>query len=386
MYENDAWRAAMGVALGVALLVTGCGEGSSTGGATKPAQSSENEDAQPRARVFTTLEVGQGKAGEVTALCWDAGTLHIGTRAGLKAATYLSRPRKLLLREIASPSGRFEGQEVLSLTGQKGELLAGTNMGFGRFVPGLGWSSEETGRINGIASAKGVIYAGRTTGVERQDASNKGWDRLLIDPPLTRNQTSAQHVLSLAVGRDGELWAGTRFGLLHFLPATGKWEHFYGTYQDIKSEKVVTDELGNADLGGNYVNSVRFDEASGKLLVATDIGVSIFDGKWTVYTGEHTKYVVKDDNLARVAVKGNLALPSCEVRDALLEDASVLWIATKAGLARLAGPQLDVFDTERGLPDDTVNALAWDAASKTLFVGTAAGVAVVGYEGVASSE
>ncbi|MBI3891625.1 MAG: hypothetical protein HY303_08865 [Candidatus Wallbacteria bacterium] len=378
MRRTTAGRWVMAALVVAALAMSGCGEATGKGPGT-PAAPGKDGQSQAGPKVFATLEVGSGKAGQVTALHLDKHRLWIGTRSGLKSATFVESGRALSLRSDAETDARFDGQEITALTGEGDRVLAATGFGFAVHETASGWTSEETGRINAVATFQGIVYAGRTTGIERRNAATKSWDKLVPDPPVTRNQTSAQHVLALAAGKDGEVWAGTKFGLLHYMPATSKWEHFYGAYQDIKSEKVVTDELGNVELGGNYINALRFDAATGKLLVATDIGISIFDGKWLAYTGEHKKYVVQNDALTRVAVKGNLALPSCEVHDALLED-SVVWIATKGGLARLAGTQLDILDSERGLPDDSVNALAFDAATKTLFAGTGAGVAVLGYE------
>lgn len=356
------------------LFLAGCG-----GPSTAPSSASKADAERVLVpKVKSVFEPGQGKANFVTALALSGKTLWIGTRSGLYSANFSAEGARLDPLRDPEAEARFSGQEVTSLGTDGPRVLAGTTFGHAVRDPNSGWSGEETGRANALAGHQGMLYLGRSTGIERLGES-KSWTKLIPEPPLARNQTSAQHINSLAVGKEGDVWAGTNFGLLHVSPATGKWEHFYTAYQDIKSEKVVSDESGNADIAGNFVNSVRIDPATGKLLVATDIGVSIFDGKWVTYTGDHTKYIVKDDALVRVPVKGTLALPSSEVRAAAIED-SILWIGTRAGLVRYAGSQLEVFDSERGLPDDSIRALVYDPASRTVFAGTEAGVAVVAYE------
>jgi ligand-binding sensor domain-containing protein len=363
----------------LALVAAGCGSGGS--GPSKDAEPSGKEPASRALGVVSTLELGQGKAGFVTALQFAGNTLWIGTRSGLQSAAFDAGSRGLTLAQDAETAARFANQEITDIQAEGGRVLIGTSFGYAIHEPAGGWTGEESGRVNAIVSLNGSLLVGRSGGVEQLEPG-KSWEKLQPQPPLSRNQTSAQHVLSLAVGQQGAVWAGTRFGLLQFTPPAGRWEHLFASYQDIRSEKAVTDEIGNCELAGNFINFLRYDQANDKLLVGTDIGLSIRDGKtgkWLTYTGEHTKYIVKDDNLQRVPVKGNLALPSCEVHAVLLDEGAVL-VGTKAGLVRLTGTRLEVFNAERGLPDDGVNALALDAASGTLFVGTEAGLAVMGLQ------
>lgn len=367
------------VCLAFVLATAGCGAGG--GGPVKDAEPSGKEPGGKALGVVSTLELGEGKAGFVTALQLAGPTLWIGTRAGLQSAAFDASTRTLTLAKDEETTARFANQEITDIQAEGGRVLIGTSFGYAIHEPAGGWTGEENGRVNAVLSLNSVLFVGRSGGIEAQ-VPGSGWAKLVPQPPLSRNQTSAQHVLSLAAHPEGAVWAGTRFGLLQFTYPAGRWEHFYASYQDIRSEKAVTDEVGNCELAGNFINFVRYDKPNDKLLVGTDIGFSIRDGKtgkWVTYTGDHTKYIVKDDNLQRIPVKGNLALPSCEVHAVALDEGSVL-VATKAGLARMTGTRLEVFNAERGLPDDGVNALALDSASGTLIVGTEAGLAVMGLQ------
>ncbi len=356
------------------LLALGCQPAAST------QDSGETADAArrpPAPVVASVLLAGDEAASSITALRRLGTTLWIGTRSGLHMARLGSG--KLAIEEDGETQIRFKDQEITALAADGDRVLACTAYGYAVRSSSGGWTGEDSGRVQAMASHGGILYVGRTSGVERKVAGI--WGKIQVQPPLTRNQTSAQSVNTMEMTAEGQLWVGTRFGLLGLDTRTGVWRHLFGSYQDIRSERSVSDETGNCDLAGNYINVVRYEPEAKKLLVGTDIGVSIMDGEtgqWKSHTGEHTKYMVQDSELKRITVKGNLALPDSEVHGVLLEG-STLWIGTRGGLARLSGSRLDVLDGEDGLPDDAVTALEYDPSTRRLFVGTPAGLAVVEY-------
>jgi streptogramin lyase len=75
----------------------------------------------------------------------------------------------------------------------------------------------------------------------------------------------------------------------------------------------------------------------------------------------------------------NASLPSTAVRDLELDSEGNLWVATTSGLARVGAGSTFVehWTAAEGLAGDDVRALAWDAAHRTLWVGTTSGVSEV---------
>ena len=75
----------------------------------------------------------------------------------------------------------------------------------------------------------------------------------------------------------------------------------------------------------------------------------------------------------------NASLPSPSVRDLELDSEGNLWVATTAGLARVGAGSTFVerWTVAEGLAGDDVRALAWDAAHRTLWVGTTSGISEV---------
>ena len=75
----------------------------------------------------------------------------------------------------------------------------------------------------------------------------------------------------------------------------------------------------------------------------------------------------------------NAALPSTAVRDLEPDSEGNLWIATSAGLARVGAGSTFVerWTTAEGLAGDDVHALAWDAATRTLWAGTTSGISEI---------
>ena len=89
--------------------------------------------------------------------------------------------------------------------------------------------------------------------------------------------------------------------------------------------------------------------------------------------------IVSDAVVPGTTVAINAALPSPAVRDLEIDSEGNLWVATTAGLARVAAGSTFVehWSTAEGLAGDDVRALAWDAANRTLWVGTTSGISEV---------
>jgi ligand-binding sensor domain-containing protein len=120
------------------------------------------------------------------------------------------------------------------------------------------------------------------------------------------------------------------------------------------------------------------DPATGKLLICTQTGLSVFDGKdsWKTFQGDYE--ILQSDGGAKVRIKkkGTHDVPSPNVTAAVFVGNTV-WIGTPAGLVRIDGEKTELFDTDRGLPSSAVTALAYCPSINTLFVGTEKGLAAI---------
>jgi ligand-binding sensor domain-containing protein len=89
--------------------------------------------------------------------------------------------------------------------------------------------------------------------------------------------------------------------------------------------------------------------------------------------------IVNDVVVPGTTLAINASLPSAAVRDLELDSEGNLWVATTLGLARVAAGSTFVehWSTAEGLAGDDVRALAWDAANRTLWVGTTSGISEV---------
>ena len=141
--------------------------------------------------------------------------------------------------------------------------------------------------------------------------------------------------VSLAAGRDGELWIGTETGLVRY--REGK-TLFFGAEQGLPLIHVLS----------------ILEDREGVLWLGGFGGLSRFLGRaFTTYT--------QDDGL-----------PSSNVRPIVRDSRDRLWVGTAQGAGYLQGHRWHVLREEHGLPDDYVLSLAEDDGA--MYIGTAGGL------------
>lgn len=367
------------VLLLLALLVSGCGKGSDKPGAAA-AGGAPTTDVKVVAKALA-----EGEADEVTALLRTDRHLFVGTKKGLKVLAYDPATKKLEpASDIPLTEPALQKYAVNALRRDGTKVHVATTDGLATW-DGKGWDSESMGPVLDVVNYAGSLWIARSRGLEKK--SGKEWVEQKV-LGLTVNPGSSSRTKSLALTPEGKpepgveqkyrLWVGSEFGIYSFNNAEKKWSpQLYGEYLNVQGDMVMP-EKGNSELCGNDVNKLAVDPDSGRLLICTQTGLSIFDGKdqWKSYQGDYETHTAETGLKSRVKKKGNTELPSPSVTSALLLGSSV-WIGMSEGLARVEGDKVTLFDTNSDLPSSAVLALAHDPANGVLFVGTERGVAVL---------
>ncbi|MBI4865110.1 MAG: hypothetical protein HY815_33350, partial [Candidatus Riflebacteria bacterium] len=319
---------------------------------------------------------GDERADHVTAVALFGQTLFVGTKKRLEALIYDPKEKKFAPdTESKVQGGSGTGFEVTNIRKEPKQLLVSTMDGY-TLYDGKSWSSESVGPINDLLTYEDRLWIARNRGLE--DKVGQDWKEQKI-PSIKLNPTRSSRIRSLAVGPDGVLWMGSEFGIYSFTAKEKRWGgQLYGDYQNILND-IITNEKGNSQLCfGNLVNRIDVDAENQKLLICTETGLSIFDGKdqWKTVQGDYEILSSEEGRKTRVKKKGNVELPSPNVTVAAYIG-GILWLGTPGGLVRVEGDKTECFDTGNGFPASAITSLAHDPASNSLFVGTEKGLAVL---------
>lgn len=366
---------ALAAALTLALMVSGCGKSSDV----PAAPAAGGSEIKVVAKALADAEQD-----DVTALCLTDTVLFVGTKKGVRALTYDAQTKKFAPADLPLSEPAVQRFEVHAIRRVGSKVHVATADGLATW-DGKTWSSESMGPVLDVVNYGNALWIARSGGLEKKVAGE--WREEKI-PGLTVNPRSSARVRSLAILPDGKaepnqeprqrLWVGAEFGIYSFAHSDKKWgAQIYGEYLNVQGDMVMP-EKGNSDLCGNDVNKLVADAESGKLLVCTQTGLSIFDGKdqWKTYQGDHETHTAETGLKSRVKKKGNTDLPSPSVSTALLTG-GVVWIGMTEGLARVEGDKVQLFDTNNDMPSSAVRALAADPANSVLFVGTERGLAAL---------
>lgn len=227
-------------------------------------------------------------------------------------------------------------------------------------------------QVTSLAVNLGTVWAGTISGPVSFTGS--GWAEL-PDPGVLPN-TFITAITSMPEP-DYSLWFGTRGGVAR-RSATGQWTRF--TVQD--------------GLSYNDVTSITRDYV-GNVWVATRNGLNVYDGShWTIYASvlpNATVQAVYADSYGSIwagteygAVEfrpeGRYSygpadgLPSPVVTDFVEDFNRVLWIATDLGIAWFDGSFWHPLNLPAAVGGAPVTSLASDALTRSLWIGTAAGL------------
>lgn len=154
----------------------------------------------------------------------------------------------------------------------------------------------------------------------------------------------------LAIDKEGSIWIGN--SLIRDLFADSIPSPYISV---LKIDQTDTSVYGSTDgLPGEIINSLVIDNL-GNIWIATDKGVSVFDGvKWSTYTIEE-------------------GLVNSFVIDIAIDSAGNKWFGTYNGISRFDGTNWTNYTMQDGLLGNTVMTIAIDSKGNKWF-GTSGGV------------
>ncbi len=316
-----------------------------------------DEEAQARAK-----EARQRRFAEITALATDGeGNVWVGTRGGLICFEANAEG------ETPTMSVVIEGEWVRSLLrDEDGGMWIGTEAAGLYRVEATQRTASRICRLPTAVTAlarhhKNGLWIGMAgSGIvhfHRQSA-NGAWlqkplTRLSYDPAQMREPDPLpREITALATTEEGDLWAGTLRGVMH-------WHRLDGRVDLLKS-----DTHDRSSLAGDRVTTIVHDRGKMLWIGLRRNGVSRFDlrGKWFDRFRSRTE---RGQSLTHSSVRAFAPALDGE-----------LWVGTERGLNRW-NPDRDssvVFlaDETQGLDDDFITALLTDS-SGNLWTGTRGG-------------
>ena len=272
---------------------------------------------------------------------------------------------------------------------------------FVRHLPAADDRRLTPGRVFAIAmDTEGALWVGTAGGLNRLDPETGMVRRHLHDPA---DPTSPGHdvILGLLVDRTGELWVGTFAGLDRLDRATGAFVHYRHDPADpdgLRSDEfsAMFEDRGGTLWIGTWDGNIHRYERRRDAFVAIgpdprDTGAQGLraladDRAGNLWLGTGSSGLIRLEGAATDPARVSFtrfahdpddprSLSSDDVLDVLEDRAGVLWIATKAGLDKLAS-QRQRFTllrhrpgSDRGLPGPNVMGLAEDT-SGVLWIGT----------------
>jgi ligand-binding sensor domain-containing protein/signal transduction histidine kinase len=306
---------------------------------------------------------GDGGAGNLTvsAIASDGKQgLWLATSDGLQHFDTLSGKAQLI-RHDATPGSIVDDHVAALVRDGAGNLWVGTSNGLD-VLPAGGKTFLHAAAASGTApsvlslslGADGVLWAGTTAGLQTWKMQDRAPLRLALPPSDT---LSDQRITALRHDRDGTLWIGTfADGLKRRDPANG---HYYSYRRDT---------LNRHSIGDNQVSAV-YQDRTGTLWV----------GNW--YAGADRVDLASGGFERFTEFAGPLpSISNNKVRAVTSAGDHKLWLGTADGLTRLdlATGGVEVWRKEEhqagGLPGNLLMSLDTDQQGR-LWIGTTTGLA-----------
>jgi len=265
-----------------------------------------------RFTVFDFTNTPALQARSIRSLATDSkGTLWIGTDAGLtrmSGGTFsrIEVPPHLLLRNLKTVLPTRDGAVWIATTGHG--LVRFFNGQFQAWTTDTGLASNRVGGL--VEDAAGTVWIGTTGGLQR-------WDGMALreGPPFEKGQVP---VLSLALDRDGLLWAGTEDGTVYQL-------------RDGRMQPVPEASLPGAPIEALFVDRLN-----------------------TLWVGSSGRGMLRWAHGKRFTMDGQ-ELQSNTVLSFLEDREGGLWIgAAEGGLHRLKDAPFTPLGPPEGLPHDII--------------------------------
>jgi len=190
--------------------------------------------------------------------------------------------------------------------------------------------------VNCLLEDGNYVWVGTSGGLMKR---NKGTGSI-VATYTTVNGLSNNNVKALATDASGKIWVGTDYGISVFNGSS--WAYYTNVNE----------------IGGVIVNDLKFDY-NGKLWVTTLGQLSKFDGtSWTLYNGSNTGGVLQQ-----------------YFYDIAVDEVNNIWFASWYGLIRFDGTNWQLFNSSNSsLVRDEILSLYFDNSNK-LWVGYMPGMA-----------
>ena len=260
------------------------------------------------------------------------------------------------------------------------------------------WSRQPIGNTNEIIAVGNELWSATNSGVEVLKQNSGEWKPMDVSSATDYSPTRQMQ----ALGTDGKkvLWVGTLFGVHRFdlggyfefmeklssgssgvgaIDNSHFWKRLYGDYQSPMGG-MIANESGNSPLIGNNIEKIKYDKVNDRFFFCTKKGISILkNGSWSSFNGT-SRHMVSGANgkMNTEERKGNIDIPTSEIYDVFPFN-DTLYLATRSGLGIIdeKSGKSTLVTIDDGIPSNEITSFAFNESKKTLYIGTASGIAIL---------
>lgn len=261
---------------------------------------------------------------------------------------------------VQVPDGRisslFEDAEGNIWVGANGGLFRLRETLFSNYTERDGLSGNYTRAV--LEDGQGRLWVGGSAGLDAMQP-----DRSIVPLRLPTASGKPPSVLSLALGRDGELWAGTYGDGVFRIDTDGRVRHYdFGGALARGNVRAISVGSDGAVWLGTQRGVVRVDETGAHAVAVAGMPGGLItalaqagDALW-IGTIEGIR-VLRGDSVQRIDLD---AMGGARTIFGFQQVGADVWITSDRGLYRYRGGQLARVGLEQGMPVDTVFQLIFD--------------------------